>query len=79
MNYKVIANEILEEYASYYSEVDRDTLARKLEDISKETAREILTNLKPLLEGFVNADTGENLYVNKCKQFGVEIGEQNNG
>lgn len=36
MNYKYEATEILEEFASSYSEVDRDQLARKLEDIAKE-------------------------------------------
>ena len=38
----------------------------------KETAEEILLDLKPLLEGFVHTDTGENLYIYKCKQFGVK-------
>ena len=42
---------------------------------NKETAENILNDLKPLLEGFVHTDTGENLYVYKCKQFGVEIKE----
>ncbi len=36
MNYKNEATEILEEFASSYSEVDRNRLARKLEDIAKE-------------------------------------------
>lgn len=44
--------------------------------IRKKTAEKILTNLKPLLEGFVHAETGENLYVNKCKQYGVDLGEE---
>lgn len=35
MNYKSEATEILEEYSRAYSEVDRDRLARKLEDIAK--------------------------------------------
>lgn len=35
MNYKSEATEILEEFASSYSEVDRDQLAKKLEDIAK--------------------------------------------
>lgn len=35
MNYKNEATEILEEYSRAYSEVDRDRLARKLEDIAK--------------------------------------------
>ena len=42
---------------------------------SKEMAEKIMQDLKPLLEGFVHTDTGENLYVYKCKQFGVEIKE----
>ena len=42
---------------------------------SKETAEKIMQDLKPLLEGFVHTDTGENLYVYKCKQIGVEIKE----
>ena len=41
----------------------------------KETAEKIMQDLKPLLEGFVHTDTGENLYVYKCKQFDVEIKE----
>lgn len=36
VNYKAEAKEILEAFASSYSEVDRDQLARKLEDIAKE-------------------------------------------
>lgn len=39
MNYKAEATEILEEYSRAYSEVDRDRLARKLEDIAKETSK----------------------------------------
>ena len=39
----------------------------------KEMAEKIMQDLKPLLEGFVHTDTGENLYVYKCKQFVVEI------
>lgn len=42
---------------------------------SKEMAEKIMQDLKPLLEGFVHTDTGENLYVYKCKQFDVEIKE----
>ena len=41
----------------------------------KESAEKIMQDLKPLLEGFVHTDTNENLYVYKCKQFGVEIKE----
>ena len=41
----------------------------------KEATEKIMQDLKPLLEGFVHTDTGENLYVYKCKQFGVEIKE----
>lgn len=43
--------------------------------VSSERAEKIMQDLKPLLEGFVHTDTGENLYVYKCKQFGVEIKE----
>lgn len=35
MNYKVEAREILEEYASSYSEVDVEHLARKLEKMAR--------------------------------------------
>ena len=46
-----------------------------VDHIKKEKAKEILLDLKPLLEGFVHTDTGENLYVYKCKQFGIELEE----
>lgn len=36
------ARDVLEEFASYYSEADVERLARLLEEIAKETAREIL-------------------------------------
>ena len=42
---------------------------------SKDMVEKILMDLKPLLEGFRHKDTGENLYVYKCKQFGIEIKE----
>ena len=41
----------------------------------KETAEKIMLDLKPLLEGFIHKETGENLYVYKCKQFGVDVKE----
>lgn len=41
-NYKYEAVEILEEYVNAYSHVDIERLARKLEEIAKDTAREIL-------------------------------------
>lgn len=40
------AEEILEEFASSYSEADVERLARLLEGIAKETAREILQYIK---------------------------------
>lgn len=40
MNYKEEAREILEEYASSYSEVDVERLARKLEEITRRANRE---------------------------------------
>ena len=46
------------------------------EQTRKETIKEILLDLKPLLEGFVHTDTGENLYIYKCKQFGMEVGKE---
>ena len=42
---------------------------------NKEMAEKIMSDLKPLLEGYVHTDTGENLYIYKCKQYGVEIKE----
>ena len=56
-----------------------DLISKEFENIykqgCKEMAEKIMQDLKPLLEGFIHTDTGENLYVHKCKQFGVEIKE----
>jgi hypothetical protein len=52
---------------------DRELEIRQ--EANKETAEKIMQDLKPLLEGFVHTDTNENLYIYKCKQFGVEIKE----
>ena len=60
----------------YNYQIHRALVAEgRVDKASKETAREILLDLKPLLEGFVHTDTGENLYVYKCKQFDIEIEE----
>ena len=40
------ARDVLEEFASYYSEADVERLARVLEEIAKETARDILQYIK---------------------------------
>ena len=40
--YKFLAEEILEEYVNEYSEVDLKRVANKLEEIAKDTAKEIL-------------------------------------
>lgn len=60
---------------SYTQKEVEEIIASKERIKSKETAEKIMQDLKPLLEGFVHTDTGENLYVYKCKQFGVEIKE----
>ena len=44
---KDIAREILEHYTYSYSEIDVERIARRLEEIRKETARDIL---KPLYD-----------------------------
>lgn len=41
--------------------------------VRKDTAKEILQDLKGLLEGYVNTQTTETLYVQKCKEYGVEV------
>ena len=48
MKYK--AEEILEEFASSYSEVDIERLANSLEEIRKETAKEIYDWIKGYME-----------------------------
>lgn len=50
-------------------------IADELKQARKETVEKIMLDLKPLLEGFIHKETGENLYVYKCKQFGVEVKE----
>ena len=63
------AEEILEEFASSYSEADVERLARLLEGIAKETAREILQYIKNS-KFPINADI-EVL----CEKYGVEVEE----
>lgn len=41
MSFIYEAEEILEEYASSYSEIDKEKLARRLEQIAKNTAEEV--------------------------------------
>ena len=50
-------------------------LQNAFDEVRKETAREILNDLKGLLDGYQHKETGESLYEMKCKQFGVEVDE----
>ena len=80
----VLTREEKEDYESLiklltYDKPIKERVYEVINDIKekahKETIKEILLDLKPLLEGFVHTDTGENLYIYKCKQFGIEIEE----
>ncbi len=64
--YKLLAEEILEEYVNAYSEVDLDRVANKLEEIAKDTAKEILQML-------YTAMPKTNIVVEIKKRYGVEV------
>lgn len=63
------ARDVLEEFASSYSEADVESLARLLEEIAKETARDILQYIKNS-KFQINADI-EVL----SEKYGVELKE----
>ena len=69
----VLSREEYNEIKTYQSYIPE--MKKAFDKVSKAMAEKILVDLKPLLEGFVHTDTNENLYVYKCKQFGVEIKE----
>ena len=60
-----MAKDILEEYSYAYSEVDLEQLAKKLQAMRKETAREILQYLW-------NFDPN-NLIEELAEEYGVEV------
>ena len=61
--------------ADFWFNIIEEQKEKAFKQSSQETAEKIMLDLKGLLEGFVHKETGENLYVYKCKQFDVEIKE----
>ena len=81
MKYKGKATEILEAYASSYSQMDVESLALVLEYIEKRTAKAILEKIKEIKTqdcGYTDwlEDTyfGDE-YQKLAKQYGVEVAE----
>lgn len=82
MKYKNEAIEILEEFASSYSQVDVERLAAELEHIEKRTAAAIIAALlnnttptfdkdgKPIIK--IDADFA----LNTCKKYGIRWAEE---
>ena len=75
--YEYKAEEILEEYASAYSQVDKERLARKLELIAKSEAKNVLDKVLDLIKNaesksFIlgnNNDSYRKGYENSIKHF----------
>lgn len=72
--YKLLAEEILEEYVNAYSEVDLDRVAKKIEEVAKDTAKEILTELVKRAEKISFFDCRMGLDLDElAKKHGVEV------
>ena len=56
-----------------YFESIADTLLEMFEHEKKEVAREIIGDLKGLLEGYVYTKENISLYEYYCKKYGVEL------
>lgn len=50
-----------------------DELLALMEQEKKEIAREILNDLKGLLEGYIHTEDNISLYEYYCKKYGVEL------
>lgn len=50
-----------------------DELLALMEQEKKEIAREILNDLKGLLEGYIHTEDNVSLYEYYCKKYGVEL------
>ena len=57
------------------AEHDRDRYKKKANTARQDTAKEILTDLKPILESCFELETQENAYVYNCKKYGIEVTE----
>ena len=85
MNKKIeeMAKDILEEYSYAYSEVDLEQLAKKLQAMKKETAREILQEVNALIKNclkeldylFEKNNQYKKGYENSAIHFGNNIKE----
>ena len=73
---KDIAREILENYTYSYAEVDVERLAKRLEEIRKETAKEIAEMLKAA-KGVVKVhfESYDELIENIYGKYGIELFE----
>ena len=78
---KDLAREILEDYTNAYSEIEVETLAKRLEEIRNETAKEILQELYNRSE-LVSEDgicttmvTSSNIF-DLAKQFNVNLEDE---
>lgn len=56
-------------------EVNLVSEKEKMEQVRKETAKEILQDLKGLLEGYIDTRTGETLYKQLAEKYGSEVEE----
>ena len=69
--FESIAEEILNEYASAYSQVELERLARMLKGIEKDTATDILSKVKSYT---LDKEVGMRYLIAKlCKEYGVEV------
>ena len=73
-NYKYEAEEILEEYVNAYSQVDIERLARKLEKIAKDTAKEIYLLLETVPED--DRHYWRNAYNDRINKYKLKIKER---
>lgn len=55
------------------AEHDRDRYKKKAQTERHKVAKEILTELKPVLEGFYVLEAQENAYVYNCKKYGIKV------
>jgi hypothetical protein len=70
MKYIVEAEEILEEYVNAYSQVDLEKVARKLESIAKDTAKETYYHMA---KAYYDKENLEIFRAYLKKRFSVEV------
>ena len=70
--YNEIGNPDYKTVGDYHKGI-ADTLLAKFEQEKKEVAKEILNDLKGLLEGYIHTNDNNTLYEYYCKKYGVEL------